>query len=47
MKYYRIDVIEKNEIVTVCTTKNYEEACRQYDIWLENGKAVKLFELNI
>ena len=46
-KYYRVDVIEENEIVSVLTTDNYEEACRQYDVWIENGKAVALFEMNV
>ena len=46
-KYYRLDVIEADEIVSVLTTDNYEEACRQYDVWKENGKAVALFEMNI
>lgn len=46
-KYFRLDVIENNEIVSVLTTNNYEEACRQYDVWKENGKAVALFEMNI
>ena len=46
-KYFRLDVIENNEIVSVLTTDNYEEAYRQYDVWKENGKAVALFEMNI
>ena len=46
-KYFRVDVIENNEIISVLTTGNYEEACRQYDVWAENGKAVALFEMNI
>ena len=46
-KYYRLDVIEDGEIVSVLTTDNYDEACRQYDVWKENGKAVALFEMNI
>lgn len=46
-KYFRLDVIENNEIVSVLTTSNYEEACRQYDVWKENGKSVALFEMNI
>lgn len=47
MKYYRLDVLENNEIITVLTTENYDEACRQYDVWAEDGKAVALFEMNI
>lgn len=46
-KYFRLDVIEDNEIISVLTTNNYEEACRQYDAWKEHGKAVALFEINI
>ena len=46
-KYFRLDVIEGGEIVSELTTDNYEEACRQYDVWKENGKAVALFEMNI
>lgn len=47
MKYYRLDIVENNEIISVLTTRNYAEACRQYDIWAANGKAVLLFEMNI
>lgn len=46
-KYFRLDVVEDDEIVSVLTTDNYEEVCRQYDVWKENGKAVALFEMNI
>lgn len=46
-KYFRLDIIENNEVVSVLSTDNYEEACRQYDVWKENGKAVVLFEMNI
>lgn len=45
MKYYRVDVIEEKEIITVCTTTNRNEAERQYDVWNETHVAV-LFELN-
>lgn len=46
MKYYRIDVITENEIITVCTTPNYEEAGRQYDVWNETHTAA-MYEMNI
>ena len=45
MKYYRVDVIEEKEIITVCTTTNRDEAERQYDVWNETHTAA-LFELN-
>lgn len=45
-KYFRLDIIEDNEIISVLTTNNYEDACRHYDVWKENGKAVLLFDLN-
>lgn len=49
MRYWRIDItdFERNEIVTVCTTTNKEEADRQYDVWLETTPYVSMFEMNI
>ena len=46
MKYYRIDVLEGNKIITVCTTTNREEAERQYNVWNETHTAA-MYEMNI
>lgn len=42
-KYYRLEV----DFIPVLTTENYEEACRQYDVWLETHDVVQLYEMNI
>ena len=45
-KYYRVDIVTEKEVITVCTTTNYEEACRQYDVWSETHPfQVQLFRL--
>lgn len=48
--YYRIDVVDEKEIVTVCTTENKEEAERQYKVWNEtHGEThiVLMFRMDI
>lgn len=46
MVYYRLDVVENNETVSVLTTKNYVDACQQYDVWKSFGKVVSLYQVN-
>ncbi len=44
--YYRVDVIEEKEIISVFASEDYEEACRVYDVWAQTH-AVMMHEINL